>query len=54
MTTNIAYINTLFEYLVLTKFQGQLTHVTLIINKDEMKANATSVSTDLGGGVKGH
>ena len=54
MTTNIDYINTLFENPLLTKIQRQSTHVTLRIIKDEMKSNATSVSTDLGGGANGH
>lgn len=53
-TINIDYITTSFEYPVLTKIQGQPTYVTLKIIKDEMKANATSVSSDLGGGANGH
>ena len=53
-TINIGYINPSFEYPVLTKIQGQPTYITLKIIKDEMKANAASVSTDLGGGANGH
>ena len=53
-TINIDYINASFEYPVLTKIQGLPTYTTLKIIKDEMKANATSVSTDLGGGTNGH
>ena len=53
-TVNIDYINTSFEYPILTKIQGQPTYVTLKIIKDEMKENATSVSKDLGGSANGY
>ena len=53
-TTNIDYINTSFEYPVLTKIQGLPTYPTLKIIKDEMKANATSVFSDLGDETNGH
>ena len=52
--TNIDYINTTFEYPVLTKIQGQPDFQSLKTIKDELKANATTVPTDLGGGANGH
>ena len=53
-TINIDYINTSFEYPVLTPIQGQPKYASMKVIKDEMKANATSVATDLGGGANGH
>ena len=52
--TNIDYINTSFEYPVLSKIQGQPTYPTLKTIKDKLKANATSVPTDLGRGSNRH
>ena len=52
--TNIDYSNTTFVFPTLTKIQGRPTYATLKTIKDELKANATSVTTDLGGGANGH
>ena len=46
--SNIDYINTSFEFPTLTKIQGEPTYATLKKIKDELKANATTVPTDLG------
>ena len=53
-TTTIDYINTVFEYPVLTPIQGQPTYAAMKVIKDEMKANLASVPKDLGGGANGH
>ena len=53
-TTNIDYINLLFEYPVITPIQGQPTYSAMKVIKDEMKANLKSVPTDLGGGANEH
>ena len=52
--TNINYIDTNFEYPVLTKIHEQPTYASLKIIKDKLKANATQVPSDLGGGANGH
>ena len=52
--TNIDYAKTYFEFPELTKIHGAPNYPTLRIIKDEMKANAHSVASDLGGGVHGH
>ena len=54
MNSSIDYINTHFEYPTLTRIHGQPTYPSLKIIKDEMKANASSVQSDLGGGANGH
>ena len=51
---SIDYVNTYFEYPALTRIHGQPSHPSLKIIKDEMKANASSVTSDLGGGSNGH
>ena len=53
-TTNINYINTLFEYPVLTPIQGQPTYAAMNVIKNKTKANLTSVPTELGGGANEH
>ena len=52
--TNIEYINTYFKYQTLTRIHGQPGHLCLKIIKDKMKANVSSVTSDLGRGVNGH
>ena len=52
--SSIDYINTQFEYPTLTRIHGQPNYPSLKIIKDEMKANASSVMSDLGGGANGH
>ena len=54
LATNIDYANTYFEFPELTKIHGAPNYPTLRIIKDETKANAHSVASDLGGGAHGH
>ena len=42
------------EYPILTKVTGTLDYMSLKIIKDELKANAASINSDLGGGTHGH
>jgi len=51
---NIDYIHTSFQYPVLTKVHDTPTYEVLKRIKDEIKANATNVQCDLGGGRHGH
>ena len=53
-STNINYVETYFEYPTLTRIHGAPTYDTLKTLKDQLKANATSVTSDLGGGNHGH
>ena len=53
-STNINYVLTYFEFPILTKIHGPPCHDTLTKIADELKANAASVSSDLGGGAYGH
>ena len=50
--TNIAYKTTNFEYPNLTKISGQSNYELLKSIKDELKANAASGASNLGGGVQ--
>ena len=50
----IDYISTHFEYPVLTKITDQITYAALKKIKNELKANAGKVQSDLGGGAHGH
>ena len=52
--TNIDYKTTNFEYPTLTKISGQPNYELLKSIKDELKANAASVPSNLGGGSNGH
>ena len=51
---NIDYVHTSFQYPLLTKVHDTPTYETLKRIKDEMKANASNVQCDLGGGKHGH
>ena len=53
-STNIDYVDTYFELPTLTKIHGEPTYFQLKELKNELKSNATSVTTDLGGGGHGH
>ena len=53
-STNIDYVDTYFEIPTLTKIHGEPTYFQLKELKNELKANATSVTSDLGGGANGH
>ena len=50
----IDYINNSFVYPTLTQIHGYPTFVTLNKLKKQLKLNARSVSSDLGGGMHGH
>ena len=47
------YVNTYFDYQMLTRIHGQPGHLSLKIIKDKMKANDFSVTSDLGRGANG-
>ena len=51
---SINYIDTLFEHKELTKIHGEPTYETLKIIANELKTNAATVRTHLGGGNHGH
>ena len=53
-STNIDYVDTYFEFPLLTKIHGEPTYDSLKTLKNELKSNATSVTSDLGGGGHGH
>ena len=54
MTDGKNYIDNNFEYTVLTKIHDVPTYSSLKMIKDEIKANASSVQSDLGGGRHGY
>ena len=53
-TANYNYINSVFEFPVLTKITGRPQYSDLKSIKDELKANAGKVQCELGGGNNGH
>ena len=53
-TANVDYINSVFEYPVLSKVIGKPTYSSLKTIKDELKVNAGKVQCELGGGNNGH
>ena len=53
-TTNIDYVDTNFEFPTLTRIHGEPTYFQLKELKNELKTNASSVTTDLGGGAHEH
>ena len=53
-STNIDYVDTYFENPTLTKIHGEPTYDALKTMEDELKTNATGVTSDLGGGGHGH
>ena len=54
LSTNVDYVNIYFEYPNLTKIHGNPSYDTLRELKKQLKANASSVTSDLGGGANGH
>ena len=54
LNTNIDYKNQVFELPELTKIYGEPSTPTLIELRDEIRCNAQSVTTTLGGGMYGH
>ena len=53
-SSTIDYRNTLFQYPILTKIHGEPTAEAILKLAKEIKANARSVYSDLGGGKHGH
>ena len=51
MTGNVDYANTYFKYKNPTPINNEPTHKALTRLKNELRANASSVDTDLGGGI---
>ena len=51
---DIDYKNNLFEHPELTRIVGEPTTATLITLQAEVRDNAQSVQSDLGGGANGH
>ena len=54
MTSNIDYARTYFKYPNPTPINGEPTNKALKRLKNELRANASSVDTDLGGGDHGY
>jgi len=54
LSTSIDYVSIYFEYTTLTKIHGTLTYKTLQELKNQLKANAATFTSDLGGGANGH
>ena len=54
MTKSIDYINTYFEFPVLTKIHGRPTYENLKTIKNELTTNGSTVSSSLSGGTNGH
>ena len=52
--THVNYVDTYFEYKTLTKIHGEPTFEAIKKIKDELKANAMAVNSELGGGRHGH
>ena len=53
-STNIDYIDNYFQIPTLTRVHGEPNFYTLKTLKNELKANASAVTSTLGGGVHGH
>ena len=53
-TSSVNYWETHFEFPTLTPIRGEPTADTLILLKKQLKANAKSVPSNLGGGTSGH
>ena len=54
LDSHVNYVDTYFEFKELTKIHGEPTFESLKKIKDELKANASAVTSDLGGGANGH
>ena len=52
--TNINYVATYFEFPELNKIHGAPTYAKLRDIKDQIKANTSSISSELGEGSHGH
>ena len=53
-STDIDYVKNYFEFQTLTKIHGEPEYGNLKTMKDELKANAAAVTSDLAGGRHGH
>ena len=53
-TINTDFINSIFEFSVLTKITGKPNNESLTIIKDQLKCNSGKVQCELGGGNNGH
>ena len=53
-TANVDYINSVFEFPILTKVTGKPSFASLKTIKNELKSNAGKVQCELGGGNNGH
>jgi hypothetical protein len=53
-STNIDYIRNYFQYPELTPISGEPTYEALQEMKDQLKSNAATITTSLGGGQNGH
>jgi hypothetical protein len=53
-TATVDYANAYFEYATLTPIRGEPDFEALLRMKKQLKANAQSVSSDLGNGTTGH
>ena len=51
---HVNYVDTYFEYKTLTKIHGEPSYEGIKKIKDELKANAMAVNSELGGGQHGH
>ena len=54
MVTPVDYKKLYFSHPILSKIHGEPTFSSLKILKQELKANASRVTSDLGGGAHGH
>ena len=54
MNTNVNYVATYFQYPLPTPINGEPTKKSLKRIKTELRANVSSVDTDLGGGDRGY
>ena len=54
LDNHVNYVGTYFEYKTLTKIHGEPTFESIKKIKDELKANAMAVNSELGGGRHGH
>ena len=53
-TSSVNYKDSYFEHPVLNKIRGEPTYETLHNKKNELKSNASSIPTTLGGGNNGY
>ena len=54
ISSHVDYVSTYFKYPIATKITGEPSFKTLKQLKRELKANASSVDTNLGGGNHGY